>query len=231
MNVPKHIGIIMDGNRRFAKRIMAKPWKGHEWGASKVEKMLEWCDELGVKELTLYALSIENLNRPKEELDFLMDIIKKELDRLLIDERVYKNKIKINFIGRLELLPKDVQEKCREVMEKTKKHDRLILTFAMAYSGQREVVDAAVKIAKQVKEGKINVDKINEEVFTNNLDLKNSPDLIIRSGGEIRTSNFLVWQSAYSEWIFLEKMFPEFEKEDFVKCVEEYSNRQRRFGK
>ena len=231
MNVPNHIGIIMDGNRRFAKRLMAKPWKGHEWGADKIELILDWCDNLGIKELTLYALSIENLDRPKEELDFLMKIFKKEMDRLLVDKRVYSKKMKVNFIGRLELLPKDVQAKIKKVEDKTKKHDKFILNFAMAYSGQREVVDAAVKIAKQVKEGKLNIKKINEELFRNNLQLKDAPDLVIRTGGEKRTSNFLVWQSAYSEWIFLEKMFPEFNKEDFFKCIEEYSNRQRRFGR
>ena len=231
MSVPKHIGIIMDGNRRFAKRLMAKPWKGHEWGADKVEKIIEWCDDLGVKELTLYALSIENFDRPKKELDYLFSIFKKEAERLLTDERVYKNKIRVMFVGRLHLLPKDLQEVVYKVMEKTKKHDKFLLNFAVAYSGQAEILDATIKIAKQVKEGKLNINKINEELFKDNLELKDCPDLIIRSGGEVRTSNFMIWQSAYSEWIFLEKMFPEFEKEDFMNCIQEYENRQRRFGR
>jgi len=230
-NVPKHLGIIMDGNRRFAKRIMIKPWKGHEWGAQKLAKVLLWSSEYGIKELTLYAFSIQNFNRPKDEFDFLMNVFKENFDKLKEDKRIFRNKIKINVIGRLWMFPEDVQERMYKIMELTKKHKRYIINFAMAYGGREEVIDAATRIAEQVKTGKLNIKDINEDVFRNNLYLKSEPDLIIRTGGENRTSNFLAFQGAYSEYMFIDKMWPEFEKEDFVACIKEYSKRKRRFGK
>ena len=229
--VPRHVAIILDGNRRFAKRLMLKPFMGHEWGAKKVERLFDWCKELGVKELTLYSFSIENFNRPKEEFNFLMDIFKKEFNRLKDDERLEKDDIRINFIGRISMFPAGVQQIMRELEEKTRKHSRFIINFAMAYGGRAEVIDAVRKIAEEVKQGNLDVTKINEEVFTDKLYMSDEPDLIIRTGGEHRTSNFLIWQAHYSEWVFLEKMWPEFEKEDFLQCIEEYSKRERRFGR
>ena len=232
MKVPKHIAIILDGNRRFAKRLMLKPWKGHEWGVKKVEKIFDWCKEFNVNELTLYCLSLENFNRPKEEFDYLMNLFREEYKNLLKeDSKIHKNKVKINFIGRLKLLPQDIQEDIKKIKEITKDYDNYTVNFAMAYGGKQEVIDATIKIAEAIKSGNLNIDKINEKTFTNNLLLKSSPELIIRTGGEKRTSNFLIWQGAYSEWIFLEKLWPEFEKEDFVSCLEEYNARERRFGK
>jgi tritrans,polycis-undecaprenyl-diphosphate synthase [geranylgeranyl-diphosphate specific] len=231
MNVPKHIGIILDGNRRFAKRLMAKPWKGHEWGAKKVEKLLEWCKDFNIKELTLYAFSLQNFNRPKKEFDYLMDIFRKEFNNLKQDKRLHENKIKIRFIGRINLFPKDIQKIMKEIMELTKNYNNYTINFAMAYGGREEVIDAVKKIAEQVKENKININKINEEVFDKNLYLDSEPDLIIRTGGEKRTSNFLIWQSSYSEWFFLEKMWPEFEKEDLGQVIKEFNKRERRFGR
>ncbi len=229
--VPKHIGIILDGNRRFSKRLMVKPWKGHEYGAKKIEKLLEWCKELGIKELTLYAFSIENFNRPKKEFDYLMNLFRKEFSRLKDDKRIHENKIRINIIGRIHMFPKMVQESMNEVMEKTKDYKDYIINFAMAYGGRTEVIDAAKKIAEMVKNGKLNVEDINEEVFSKNLYFKDEPDLIIRTGGEKRTSNFLIYQGAYAEWLFLEKMWPEFEKEDLKEAIVEYGKRKRRFGR
>jgi tritrans,polycis-undecaprenyl-diphosphate synthase [geranylgeranyl-diphosphate specific] len=230
-NVPKHIGIIMDGNRRFARRIMAKPWKGHEWGVKKLEDVLKWCQEYKIKELTVYTFSVQNFNRPKKEFDFLMRIFIENFDKLKKDKRVYENEIKINVIGRLWMFPKDVQKRLYEIMELTKNHKKHIINFAMAYGGQEEVIDAVLKIAEKIKKGMLDINQINENVFRENLYLPDEPDLIIRTGGEKRTSNFLVFQGAYSEYIFIEKMWPEFEKEDFVKCINEYSERKRRFGK
>ena len=227
--VPKHIGLVIDGNRRFAKRLMLKPWKGHEYGAEKIEKLFEWCKELNIKELTLYCFSIENFNRPKEEFDYLMNLFKKEFTKMKGDPRL--KDIKINFIGRLNMFPKDVQDSMNVLMEKTKNSKLYVINFAMAYGGRAEVIDATKKIAEAVKEGKLNVDDINEQVFENNLYNASEPDLIIRTSGEKRTSGFLIYQAAYSELIFIDKMWPEFEKEDFVKAIEEYSNRERRFGK
>lgn len=231
--VPKHVGIILDGNRRFAKRLMLKPWKGHEWGAKKLENLFEWCKEFDIKEMTLYCFSVENFNRPKEEFEYLMNIFRKEFDNLLNDKKnqVHENKIKINFIGRIWMFPKDIQEKITKLMEITKDYDQYIVNFAMAYGGRAEVIDAVKKIALQIKKGEIDIDQINEETFSKNLYMEDEPDLIIRTGGEIRTSNFLSWQSAYSEWFFIDKMWPEFEKENLAKVLEDYQKRERRFGK
>lgn len=230
-STPNHVGIILDGNRRFARRLMLKPWKGHEWGAKKIEKLFDWAHELDVKELTLYAFSIQNFNRPKEEFDYLMNIFRKELKRILTDKRLEERDVRVNFIGRLWMLDKDIQESIQKIMDKTKSKKSYTVNFAIAYGGREEVVDATRKIAEQVKSGTLDIDKINDESFTENLWLSSSPDLIIRTGGERRTSNFLNFQAAYSEWIFLDKAWPEFEKEDLVSCVEEFSQRKRRFGK
>jgi tritrans,polycis-undecaprenyl-diphosphate synthase [geranylgeranyl-diphosphate specific] len=229
--VPKHIGIILDGNRRFSKRLMMKPWKGHEWGAKKVEKLLDWCKEIGIKELTLYTFSVENFNRPKEEFDYLMNLFRREFEKLKDDKRIDENRIRINVIGRIWMFPKDIQERMRYIMEKTKNYDNYIINFAMGYGGRAEVVDAAKKIAQQVKDGKLDIEQINEETFSRNLYMADEPDLIIRTGGDHRTSNFLNYQAAYSEWIFLEKTWPEFEKEDLVEAISDFSKRERRFGR
>jgi len=231
MEVPKHIGIIMDGNRRFSKRLMMKPWKGHEWGAKKIEKLLDWSQEYKVKELTLYAFSVQNFNRPKDEFDFLMDIFRENFDKLKDDERLMKNKIRVNVIGRLYMFPSDIHERMKYIMEKTKDNDKYIINFAMAYGGREEVIDAAKKIAQQVKTGTLDIDDINEKTFQKNLYMPDEPDLIIRTGAVHRTSNFLAFQSAYSEYFFVDKMWPDFEKEDFVLAIEDYKKRHRRFGR
>ena len=229
--VPKHVGIILDGNRRFAKRLMMKPWQGHEWGAKKVEKMIDWCREYNIHELTLYCFSLENFHsRPKQEFDYLMDLFLKEFEELKNDERLSKYKIRISFIGRLSLFPQKIQQAMSYLMEKTKENNKYIVNFAMAYSGKAEIIDATKKIAEQVRQGKLNIDSINEELFSKNLYLSSEPEVIIRTGGEKRTSNFMNFQAAYAEWIYLEKMWPEFEKEDFVHCLEEFKSRQRRMG-
>jgi tritrans,polycis-undecaprenyl-diphosphate synthase [geranylgeranyl-diphosphate specific] len=230
-SVPNHIGIIMDGNRRFAKRLMLKPWSGHEWGVKKLENVLEWCREFKIKELTLYTFSIQNFDRPKEEFDYLMKLFSENFDRLTADKRLFEYDIRVNFIGRLSMFPDFIQKKMIDLAELTKNNSSYILNFAMAYGGKEEVVDAAIKIAQQVKNGKLDIKDINEETFKKNLYLESEPELIIRTGGEKRTSNFLAFQGAYSEYIFIEKMWPEFEKKDFVECLNEYSSRKRRFGK
>lgn len=229
--IPKHVGIIIDGNRRFAKRLMMKPWKGHEWGAKKVGKLFEWCKELDIKELTVYAFSMQNFNRPKEEFDYLMKVF---LEFFTNDEyisKVHENKIRITFIGRIHLFPKEVYETMLRLVEDTKHYSDYQINFAMAYGGREEVIDAVKKLSEQIKEDKVDVNQINEEVFSKNLYMDHEPDLIIRTGGDHRTSNFLIWQSWYSEWFFIEKTWPEFEKEDFTKVIEDFSTRERRFGK
>lgn len=230
--IPRHVGIVLDGNRRFAKRLMIKPWKGHKWGAKKVNKLIEWCVKCKIEELTLYVLSVQNFfSRPRDELKYLFNLFKKELGNLMNDKKIDTYKIKINFIGRLNLFDKELQELMKQLMKKTKNNNNLTINFAMAYGGREEIIDAVKKIAKQVKKGKLDINKINEESFKDFLYLKSAPELIIRTGGEKRTSNFLNYQANYSEWIFLDIMWPEFEKKDFVKCLNEYSSRKRRFGK
>jgi len=230
-NTPRHIGIILDGNRRFAKRLMLEPWKGHEYGAGKIEKLFDWCKELDIKELTLYCFSQENFNRPKEEFDFLMNLFIKTFKKYKNDKRIHENKIKINFIGRTDMLPKELQKEMKEMAEKTKNYSDYIVNFALAYSGRDEILDAVKKIAKQVKNNQLKENEIDEKTFGKNLYINSEPDLIIRTGGEKRTSNFLPWQSVYSEWLFLDKMWPEFEKQDLINAIKDFKNRERRFGR
>jgi len=219
-----HIGIIIDGNRRFAKQRAKEPWKGHEEGAKTLEEFFGWCRDLGVKELTLYCFSLENFKRPEKEVEFLMKIFKKEFAKLEKDKRIMKDGVKIKFIGKKELLKEELQELMKRIEKKTEKNNNYIINFAIAYGGRQEILQAVKKLAE-------NKEEINEENLTKNLWLSDSPDLIIRTGGEKRTSNFLPWQSVYSEWIFLDKMWPEMTKQDLINALEEFKNRERRFGK
>jgi len=229
--IPYHLAIVLDGNRRLAKRLMLKPFKGHEYGAKKVSELLDWCKEYGIKELTLYAFSIENFDRPKQEFDFLMDLFEKEFKKVKHDERIYDEKVKINFIGRIDMFPEKVKKQMKDLMVSTKNHSNFIVNFAMAYGGRAEIIDATKKIAQQIKEGKLNIDQINEEVFKKNIYLESEPDLIIRTS-EQRLSGFLLWQGSYAEIQFLpDVLWPEFSKEHFIKCMEDYADRERRFGK
>lgn len=231
MTKVNHVGIILDGNRRFAKRLMAQPWKGHEWGAEKVGKLFEWCKDLEIKEMTLYAFSMQNFNRPENEFNYLMKIFNEFFANEENNQKIHENKIKINFIGRINLFPKEVHRRMLRLVEETKNYSDYQVNFAMAYGGREEIVDSVKKLAEDVKADIIKVEEINEETFSNYLYLQNQPDLIIRTGGDRRTSNFLVWQSVYSEWFFLEKFWPEFEKEDLHNVIKEFKMRERRFGK
>lgn len=229
--VPKHLGIILDGNRRFAKRLMLKPHKGHEWGYKKIKELFKWCKELKIRELTLYTFSIENFDRPKGEFDFLMDLFVRAFKETKEDKEMHENKIKINFIGRLYMFPEAVQKAMNDLMESTKRYSDFVVNFAMAYGGRAEIIDATKKIAEQVKSGKLNIDEINEEVFKKNIYLESEPDLIIRTS-ERRLSGFLLWQGSYAEIQFLpDVLWPEFTKEHFIQCIGDYGNRERRFGR
>ena len=230
--IPRHIGIVLDGNRRFSKRLMLKPWKGHEFGAEKVRKLYDWCMELGIKEVTLYCFSIENFNRPKEEFDYLMALFLKEFNDLINNKEFHKNKeICINFIGRLSMFSEEIQVAMRRLMEMTKENSKAIVNFAMAYGGRAEIIDATRKIAQQIKDNVLDVDEINEEVFRKNIYLESEPDLIIRTSGEQRTSGFLLWQGSYAECFFVKKLGPEFDKEDLINVIDEYKSRNRRLGR
>ena len=232
--VPKHVGLIMDGNRRFAKRLMLKPWQGHEWGARKIKEVLKWAKDLGVEEVTFYAFSVENFDRPKDEFAFLMKLALKTFEDWYTPENLAKlneDGVRMNFIGRIWMFPKDVQEAMAKLAEATKNNSKYIVNFAVAYGGRAEILDATRKVAQMVKDGKLNVDKINEDVFAKQLYMESEPDLIIRTSGEHRTSGFLLWQSSYSEFFVCDNAWPELSKEDLVHAITDYSSRNRRFGK
>ena len=229
--IPKHIGLIIDGNRTFAKRLMVKPWKGHEWGYKKIKKLLNWCREFDIKELTLYTFSIENFDRPKKEFDYLMKLCVKAFKETKDDPEIHKNRVKIDFIGRIHMFPKEVQEAMYNLMESTKNYHKYRINFAMAYGGRTEIIDATKKISQQVKDGTLDINNINEEVFEKNIYLDSEPDLVIRTS-QSRLSGFLLWQASYAEIIFLpEVLWPEFSKKHFVECLQEYDRRDRKFGK
>ena len=227
----KHVGIILDGNRRFAKRLMKEPWKGHEYGAEKVERIFEWCKEVGIKEMTLYCFSIQNFNRPKKEFDYLMRLFMQFFKRENIIQKIHNYKINVRFIGRIHLFPKDIYEEMKKLENATQTYSDYRINFAMAYGGREEIIDAIKKIGRGIEDGKIDAKEIDESMFSKFLYMDSDPDLIIRTGGEHRTSNFLAWQSTYSEWIFIKKTWPEFEKEDLIKCIQDFSKRERRFGR
>ncbi len=228
MKLPKHLAIVLDGNRRFAKRLMKTPEKGHEWGYKKVKELIRWCKEFKIKEVTLYAFSIENFNRPKKEFSYLMNLFKNAFKELQKEKELRKMKIKI--IGRLGMFPNEVQKEMYTLMEKTKNNKPFKVNFAMAYGGRAEIVDAVKKIAEAAKYNELDINQIDENLIKHNLYLESEPDLIIRTS-EQRLSGFLTWQSVYSEIIFLPKiLWPELSKKDFVACLEEFSKRDRRFG-
>ena len=228
--VPGHIAIILDGNRRFARKLGMMPWEGHEFGVKKMQELFKWCIELGIKELTLYTFSTENFKRSTKEKEVLFGILKREFRSMDSRHDIFKEKVRINVVGRLNLFPADIRKVMLEIMEKTEKHNKLIVNFAVAYGGRQEIVDAFRKIASLLKGGKSRIDDINEKLVASSLYLNSEPDLVIRPGGEIRISNFLLWQAAYSEWIFMKKLWPEFTKEDLINCINDFNARQRRFG-
>jgi len=220
-----HVLLILDGNRRWAKKRLFKPWEGHSQGFEKLKKLFDWVLELGIRETSLYCFSIQNFGRVEIEKEHLFDIFRKEIDGLLDDERLKREQIKIRFAGRIHLFPEDMQQKMHELMEKTKEYNKFIVNFAMAYGGREEIVDT---VNKMIKEGR----EITEESLQANMWVPENLDIVIRTGNENRTSNFFVWQASYAELFFLEKMWPEFEKEDLVNVLEEFEKkRQRRFGK
>jgi len=233
--LPQHIGIILDGNRRFAIELMRRPWAGHRLGMLKARDVLRWACEKGIKYMTAYTLSLENLfKRPKKELKLILNYIGKEAENILNnkDHIVHKFNVQVRFIGRKYLLPRALQEKMKSVEKMTKKYNKHFLNIAVAYGGQQELVDAMRKIIKKISKGIIKPNELDEAVIKENLYTNGQPypDLIIRTGGEVRLSNFLSFQSAYSELIFTEKKWPEMTKRDFESALEEFERRQRKFG-
>lgn len=219
-----HIGLIPDGNRRHMKKEQIGLKKAYQGGIAKFYDFLEWCIELGMKEVTIYALSIENIkNRSKSELKLLFDLFSDVASRTLNDKRIHDNQVHINICGDRSLLPDNVVRNLEEMVNSTQEYENLTLNLAIAYGGRQEIISAVKKVIANKME-------VNEENIMQNLWVNSYPDLIIRTG-EYRTSNFLVWQSAYSEIYFSEKLWPEFEREDLLKIVENYEDRERRFGR
>ncbi len=231
--VPKHVAIIMDGNRRFATELGLPPDAGHLFGRDKLEEVLEWCFDLRIKNLTVYAFSTENFDRDNNEVKTLMTLCRNELEKASKDSRIHKNKVKIRVIGRLDLLPENISKSAQIVMDKTKDYNNYSLNIAIAYGGREEIIQAIQKIASDVKENKLKIEDIKESIvskylYTNGLP---DPDLILRTSGEERISNFLLWQLAYSELYFSDVYWPAFQKRDFLKAIKTCQQRKRRFGK
>ncbi|MBI2659248.1 di-trans,poly-cis-decaprenylcistransferase [Candidatus Woesearchaeota archaeon] len=241
--VPRHISIILDGNRRYAKKLGLQLWKGHDFGVKKLDELFGWCIELGIRELTLYCFSTENFTRAKKEIDYLFGLFWKEFEKMKQGRGIFKDKARVNVIGRTDMFSKKMQKAMLEAMKNTRKNRALLVNFALAYGGRQEITDSINKILnnktrknrrflghRKSKGFSSELKKINENMITKNLYLSSEPDLVIRPGGEVRTSNFLTWQSVYSEWVFVDKLWPEFTKEDLIKCIGEFNRRERRFG-
>ncbi len=226
--IPFHLGIIVDGNRRWAKKRGLPSFEGHRRGLDGVNKIGEWCRKRGVKILTLYTFSTENWNRSKKEVSYLMKLLEVALNKKNTKE-LFQKGIKLQVIGQRERLPKSLQKKIEEAEELTKKGEKGILNLAVSYGGRPEIIQAIKNIIKnKIPANKITEDLINKNLWTANLP---EPDLIIRTGGVQRLSNFLTWQSIYSELYFTEKYWPEFTEKDLDEALLDYSYRQRRFGR
>jgi undecaprenyl diphosphate synthase len=227
--VPKHIAIIMDGNGRWAKARGEKRTMGHIAGVETVRRITKTAKNAGVKFLTLYTFSTENWNRPAEEIEALMGLLLNNLE----DEIFMKNDVSFQVIGDLKRLPEAIQKKIQEMIERTSKNSSMCLVLALSYSSKSEIQNAVRQIAEEVKEGKLDANDINEEVIGKHLytSFMPDPELLIRTGGEIRLSNYLLWQAAYSELYFCDTYWPDFSEDDFFKAIYDYQNRERRFGK
>lgn len=234
-SLPNHIAIILDGNRRWAKFNFMGVRRGHFKGADKAEELLNWIHDLGIRITTLYVLSTENLDRKDDEVDNIYHLLQVKLERLLDDTRIHKRRMKIKAIGNVKLLPADLQEILRKLEENTANYDSMFLNIAIAYGGQEELVDAVKKVALMAKMGELCVEDINEKIiesclYTSHLP-QPEPDLILRTSGEKRLSGFLIWQSAYSELVFMDVFWPEFRKIDLMRAIRTYQRRKRRYGK
>ncbi len=223
----------MDGNRRFARELGLDPSLGHKLGRDKLEEVLGWCLEIGLRVLTVYAFSTENFTRSSEEVMLLIKLFEENFRKLGDDERVHKYKIRVRVIGKRELLPQSLISAIEYAEEKTKDYNEYFFNLAVAYGGRQEIIDAIKEIAKDVKEGKLKIEDISEELVSSKLYTKDlpDPDLILRTSGEERISNFLLWQIAYSELYFVDVYWPGFRKIDLLRAIRAYQMRQRRFGK
>jgi len=229
--LPNHVAIIMDGNGRWAKKIGKKRAFGHENGTKSVKECINQSIKLGIKNLTLFVFSTENWNRPKFEVNALMDLLVYSIDK----ERVslIENNIKLNVVGDLDSLKNKPKSKLESIISETKNNKKLNLNLAISYGSKQEIVNAIREVSNKVKNNIISVKNIDENIINEHLYTRNLPnvDLLIRTGGEKRVSNFLLWQIAYAEMYFTDVLWPDFKKEDFLDALEDYQKRERRFGK
>ena len=234
-DTPTHIGIILDGNRRWATSQGMTMGLGHEEGANRAEELLDWCHEIGVKTVTLYVLSTENLTRPPEELKDLYELIEARLARLLNDERITRYRVRVRAIGQLDLLPQSIRDLLTAIETKTAAYDDHYLNIAVAYGGRAEITDMVRSVAQDVRGGKLRPEEISEETVAQRLYTSylpnQEPDLIIRTSGEERMSGFLLWQGAYSELVFMDVFWPAFRFIDLLRAIRTYQKRRRRFGR
>ena len=230
--IPKHIGIILDGNRRGSKKLGIDYNTGYELGAEKLEQVLDWCWDLDVKVISCWIFSTDNFSRPKDQVESIMDLAVRYFQKIRNDKRIYQDEVRIRVLGRHKMLPKKVQEEIRLTEEATKHHNKYDLNLCMAYGGRAEIVDALKQILHKVKEGEIDLSEVDEELISNHLyaDDTPDPDLIIRTSGEERLSGFLLWQSAFSEYYFTDVHWPLFRKIDFWRAIRSYQRRERRYG-
>ncbi len=227
--VPQHVAIIMDGNGRWAKQHGHHRTYGHQKGAETVRKVVETAASIGIKYLTLYTFSTENWNRPEEEVTALMDLLFQSIE----EETFMTKNISFRVIGDMQRLPQKVQERLNQCMEHTAQNTRMCLVLALSYSAKWEITEAVRQIARKVSKHEIDIDAINEDLISSQLSthFMPDPDLLIRTGGEVRLSNYLLWQCAYSELYFCDTFWPDFQDEEFYKAICEFQNRERRFGK
>ncbi len=206
--------------------------KGHEIGVDTLEKVLDWSIELGIEIITAYAFSTENFNRPQHEVEGLMNLFVVNFKRLVTHEKIHKNEVRVKVVGRTELLPDNVKEAINEAEESTKHYTKRLFNIAIGYDGRLEIIDSFKKIIKDVQDGKISIDDVDEDLVSKNLYTEglDDPNLIIRTSGEERLSGFLLWQSSYSELYFCETLWPELRKVDFIRAIRSYQARDRRFG-
>ena len=232
--VPKHVAIIMDGNRRYAREVLKaeNTNKGHLMGKDKLEEVLNWCIKSGVRILTVYAFSTENFSREEGEVGFLLKLIKEMMYSLAVDQRVHQNKVRVKVIGDRSMIPDDLREAVELAEEKTKDYDSYHFNIAVAYGGRQEIINAVKRVAQMVKDGEIDVDDITEDSISVNMYTSDDPDpdLVLRTSGEFRLSNFLIWQMAYSELYFTDIYWPAFRYIDFLRAIRSYQQRNRRFG-
>jgi undecaprenyl diphosphate synthase len=229
--IPCHVAIIMDGNGRWAKKRLMPRIKGHEQGSQSVISAIKSCNKFGIKYLTLYAFSVENWSRPKDEISGLMKLLIRFVDKY--EKELHKHKVRLRVLGRIEDLPDNVQVALQRVIEDTSCYTEYNLNLALSYGGRTEIVSAAKKIAQKVASGDLSIDDIDEKIFADNLYLPGipDPDFMIRTSGEMRISNFLLWQLSYAELYITDVLWPDFREKDFYNALVEYNNRDRRFGK